>query len=131
MAELQIVVVTPEQTTLDQSCEYIAVPLIDGEAGILPGHAPMMGRLKPGELRVRGDGKEESFYIDGGTLQIDGGVVSILTNTSKPVSQIDLAAAQAALSEAEAMEGGNTELAELKSRALEQARAKIRLASKN
>ena len=52
MAQIQLVIVTPEKTTFDQAVDSVTLPLIDGEAGILPGHAPMIGRLGPGELRV-------------------------------------------------------------------------------
>ena len=130
MSGIQLVVVTPEATVLDEPCQFVAVPMIDGEAGILPGHAPMIGRLQPGELRVRGDGKEQSFYVDGGFVQVNSNVVSVLTNTSKPVGQLDVAAAEEALSTAKAMSSETPELADMKDRAVAQARAQIRLASK-
>ena len=130
MAEMQIVVVTPETTTLDQSCEFVTVPLIDGEAGILPGHAPMIGRLGPGALRVREGGKDQSYYVDGGFVQVDKNIISVLTNNSIPVSQIDLPAARTALKQAEDQPGTTEELANLKNRAIAQAKAQIRLAEK-
>ena len=131
MSEMQVIVVTPEDTVLDTPCEAVMVPLIDGQAGILPGHAPMIGRMQPGELRVRSGGKDQSFYVDGGSVQVDGNVVSVLTNHSKPVDQIDSAAAQEALKAAEAMTSETADLVELKNRALAQARAQIRLAGKS
>jgi F0F1-type ATP synthase epsilon subunit len=39
------VVVTPEKTELDAQCDSMILPLFDGLFGILPGHAPMVGRL--------------------------------------------------------------------------------------
>ena len=53
MATIQLVIVTPESTTFDESVDSVTLPLVDGEAGVLPGHAPMIGRLGPGELRAQ------------------------------------------------------------------------------
>jgi len=66
MAQIQVVIVTPEATTLDQMVDSVVVPLLDGSAGVLAGHAPTIGRLGPGELRVREGSKETSYYVDGG-----------------------------------------------------------------
>ena len=131
MAQIQVVVVTPETTVFDEMVDSLVIPLVDGEAGVLAGHAPMVGRLGPGELRVRGGSKDNSFYVDGGTIQVANNVVSVLTGRSVPVAEIDLAAAKEALKKAEDMEGGNAELAEIKSKALLQARVQIRLAERN
>ena len=48
-----VVVVTPERTLFDELVEFVALPLFDGELGILPGRSPMIGRLGFGELRTR------------------------------------------------------------------------------
>jgi F-type H+-transporting ATPase subunit epsilon len=83
MSKLQVVIVTPEMTTLDKSVDSVIVPLFDGQKGILPGHAPMIGRLGPGELRIKDGSAEESYSVDGGFVQVEGGVVSILTGKSE------------------------------------------------
>ena len=49
---LRVVVVTPEQTVLDATTDFVALPLYDGELGVAPSHAPMIGRLGYGELRI-------------------------------------------------------------------------------
>ena len=127
---LQVVVVTPEKTALDQTCEFVAIPLLDGEAGIGTGHAPMIGRLKPGEVRLKVDGKPARYYVDGGFVQIHRDVVSVLTGNCCPVNEIDGAEARVALDEALKLPSGNPTLAELKAKAVDQARAQISLSSK-
>ena len=77
--ELRVVVVTPEQTVLDATSDFVALPLFDGELGVAPGHAPMIGRLGYGELRI-GHGEGQRYYIDGGFVQVVDNVVSVLTN---------------------------------------------------
>ena len=129
---IQVSIVTPEMTTFDESVDSVSVPLIDGEKGILPGHAPMIGRLGPGELRVQGgSGENNRFYVDGGFVQIEGNSVSILTGKSIPVSEIDVAAAREALAKAEADEPQNNDHRELRQKAINQAKAQIRIAEKN
>jgi F-type H+-transporting ATPase subunit epsilon len=127
MAALQIVVVTPERTTLDQTTESVTVPLLDGEAGILSGHAPMIGRLAPGEMRVSTGGKVERFYVDGGFVQVADNVVSVLTGRSIPIDQIDVAAARQILEKTEILTSEKSEVIELKNKTIAQARAQIRI----
>lgn len=57
MPDLQCVLVTPEKTLVDARADYVVLPLYDGELGVAPSHAPMIGRLGAGELRIRA-GKE-------------------------------------------------------------------------
>ena len=128
MAQIQVVIVTPEATTLDQMVDSVIVPLLDGAAGVLAGHAPTIGRLGPGELKIREGSTETSYYVDGGFVQIADNVVSVLTGNSVAVDEIDIAAAKEALEKAEAMEGGNADLAELKTKAVQQAKSQLRLA---
>lgn len=130
MSKLQIVIVTPETTALDQEADFVVLPLFDGEAGVSAGHAPMIGRLGPGELRVK-DGKgTQSYYVDGGFVQIEGDVVSVLTGSSLPSGDIDVAAAKQALEEAKDLPSENATLAEAKRKAVSQAQAKIRVGGK-
>jgi F-type H+-transporting ATPase subunit epsilon len=131
MAQMQLVIVTPEKTTLDQMVDAVTLTLFDGEAGFLPGHAPMIGRLGPGELRARVGSEESKYYVEGGNVQVENDVISVLTGQSMGVGDIDLAAAKAALKAAEAESASSPALAEMKHKAIAQAQAKIRIASKS
>ena len=87
--DLRLVIVTPETTLLDEHVSALRFPLYDGQIGILPGRTPLVGRLGTGELRLTGtSGTEKSFFVDGGFVQVKGGVVSILTDRAMPVSAI-------------------------------------------
>jgi hypothetical protein len=50
---MQCIIVTPERTVFDRPAEFVALTLFDGELGVAPGHAPMIGRLGFGEMRIR------------------------------------------------------------------------------
>lgn len=131
MAQIQLVIVTPEKTTLDQLVDAVTLTLYDGEAGVLPGHAPMIGRLGPGELRARVGSEESRYYVEGGNVQVENNVVSVLTAQSMGVEEIDVAAAKASLKAAEAESASTPVLAEMKQKAIAQAQAKIRIAAKS
>lgn len=98
--QLRLVLVTPETTLLDEAVRSVIFPLYDGQMGVLPGRAPLVGRLGIGELKLEGDAGAQRYFIDGGFVQIKGSVVSILTNSAKPAEQIDVGEAEAALAAA-------------------------------
>jgi F-type H+-transporting ATPase subunit epsilon len=127
---LQVSVVTPEATLLETPAQFVALPLYDGELGVLPGRSPFIGRLGYGELRVVEGDTTRRYYIDGGFVQVAKNVVSVLTNNAVPAEKLDASAAQDELSTARARAANTPELLEIRSRAQLQARAKIRLASR-
>ena len=91
---LQCVVVTPERTLFDEVVEFVALPLIDGELGVLPGRSPVIGRLGFGELRTKSQGSVKRYFIDGGFAQIRDDVVTVLTNRAIPAALVDPAVAE-------------------------------------
>ncbi|MGE0758322.1 MAG: ATP synthase F1 subunit epsilon [Pirellulaceae bacterium] len=128
MAQLNCIVVTPEQTALDQKAEAVVLPLYDGEIGILPGHSPMIGRLGFGEMRIRVDGQDRRYYVDGGFAQVANDVVSVLTNRAVPADRVDEKAAQEQLNAALRRPIATPELLDVRDRLIDQARAQIRVA---
>src|SRR5437762_8139892 len=86
---LQCIVVTPEATVLDTPADFVALPLFDGEAGVAPGRAPLIGRMGYGELRVRTGSDTRRFYVDGGSVQVAENVVSVLSNRAIPAEKVN------------------------------------------
>jgi F-type H+-transporting ATPase subunit epsilon len=73
-----------------------------GELGIMPRHAPLITRLKPGQVEVvRPDGERLSFYVSGGILEVQPQVVTVLADTALRAADIDEAAALKAKQEAQ------------------------------
>ena len=73
-----------------------------GELGIAPRHAPLITRLKPGQVRViLENGDEQFFYVSGGILEVQPQVVTVLTDTAIRAKDLDEAAARQAKDEAE------------------------------
>jgi F-type H+-transporting ATPase subunit epsilon len=90
---VQCVVVTPEKTLFDEAVNFVALPLYDGELGVLPGRSPLIGRLGFGELRTRTGDVVRRYFIDGGFAQVRDDVVTVLTNQAIPVDKLDATAA--------------------------------------
>jgi F-type H+-transporting ATPase subunit epsilon len=87
-ANLQLVLVTPETTLLDEPVQALRFPLFDGQIGILPGRAPLVGRLGYGELSITTSEGSKSYFLDGGFVQVKGNVISLLTNRAIPAEEI-------------------------------------------
>lgn len=123
---LQCVVVTPERAVLEASADFIALPMFDGELGVLPGRAPLIGRLGYGELRIRHGVETKRFFVDGGFAQIRANVVTVLTQRAVKAEDIDQNAATQALQSPPAAAGPEAQANRLK--AQERARAQLRVA---
>ncbi|MDP3589109.1 MAG: F0F1 ATP synthase subunit epsilon [Methylobacter sp.] len=82
--------------------EMVFAPAELGEVGISPRHAPLISRLKPGEVRVKVSDKEiYPFYVSGGMLEIQPHLITILADTAIRAKDIDEAAAIEAKARAE------------------------------
>ena len=94
-----------------------------GELGIAPRHAPLITRLKPGQVRLTlANGEEQLFYVSGGILEVQPQVVTVLTDTAIRGGDLDEAQAQKAKEEAErvlANRGEAMEIAEAQAKLAE------------
>ncbi len=83
-----------------------------GELGIFPGHTALLTSLKSGQVRAQLEGgREEVFYINGGMLEVQPNMVTILADTAARAEDLDEAAAVAAKEQAErAIEDKRSEL---------------------
>ena len=94
-----------------------------GELGIAPRHAPLITRLKPGQVRVTlANGEEQNFYVSGGILEVQPQVVTVLTDTAIRAADLDEAKAKEAKAEAErilANRGEAMEIAEAQAKLAE------------
>lgn len=98
---LHVDIVSAEKEIYSGTAEMVFAPLVTGEVGVLPRHAPLIARMKPGEVRVRTSGEELQFYVSGGVLEIQPHVVTVLADTAIRAKDLDEAAAQVAMQRAE------------------------------
>jgi F-type H+-transporting ATPase subunit epsilon len=98
---LHVDIVSAEKEIYSGTAEMVFAPLTTGEVGVLPRHAPLIARMKPGEVRVRTSTEELQFYVSGGVLEVQPHVVTVLADTAIRAKDMDEAAAQTAKQRAE------------------------------
>jgi len=95
-------IVSAEKEIFSGLAEMVFAPAELGEVGISPRHAPLISRLKPGEVRVKVSDKEVyPFYVSGGMLEIQPHLITILADTAIRAKDIDEAAVIEAKARAE------------------------------
>ena len=101
MADMRLEIVTAERVVYSEEVSALVAPGGAGELGILPGHAPLLTTLRPGEIRVTRDGEESYMAVSGGFMEVIGNKVTVLADTAEHADEIDLERAEAALARAE------------------------------
>ncbi len=99
---MHVDIVSAEAEIFSGPAHMVFAPGVMGELGIMPRHAPLLTRLKPGEVRVRTpEGEEEFFYVSGGVLEVQPHSITILSDTAQRAKDLDEAAALEAKHHAE------------------------------
>ncbi|MGN6649162.1 F0F1 ATP synthase subunit epsilon [Trinickia sp.] len=115
MATIKVDVVSAEEQIFSGMAKFIALPGEAGELGILPGHTPLITRIRPGAVRIEAEnGQEEFVFVAGGILEVQPGAVTVLADTAIRGKDLDEAKAEQARKRAEeAMQnsGSNIEYA--------------------
>lgn len=102
MATLHVDVVSAEAAIFTGEAKFVVLPGEAGELGILPGHTPLISRIRPGTLKiVREDNSEENVFVAGGILEVQPGSVTVLADTAIRAADLDEAKAEAARQKAE------------------------------
>ncbi|AYR20617.1 F0F1 ATP synthase subunit epsilon [Alcaligenes faecalis] len=102
MAKLHVDVVSAEESIFSGEAKFVALPGEAGELGILPGHTPLISRIRPGTLKiVMDDGSEEYIFVAGGILEVQPGKVTVLSDTAIRAHDLDEAKALEARKHAE------------------------------
>ncbi len=96
-------IVSAENSIFKGRVAHLQVTGAEGELGIMPGHAPLLSKIKPGMARiVKQDGSEEVFYLSGGLLEVQPSSVAVLADVVMRAEEIDEQAALEAKRRAEA-----------------------------
>ena len=98
---LHLEIITAGGAAVDTQAQQVTLPLADGEAGILPGHAPLLGALVSGVVRYTSGGAEHYCAVSPGTVNVAANTVTVLARTAELAPDIDLPRAEAALRRAE------------------------------
>ena len=125
MATLHVELVSVERLLWSGDATMVIARTTEGELGVLPGHAPLLGELAPGGIvRIQQEGGEKLvFAVHGGFLSVTEAGVSVLAELAERSDEIDVGRAQQALERARTAGEDDDEAAAAASRAMSRLRA--------
>jgi F-type H+-transporting ATPase subunit epsilon len=102
-ATIHVDVVSAEESIFSGEAEFVVLPGEVGELGIYPRHTPLITRIKPGAVRIKpaGGGEEQLIFVNGGIIEIQPDVITVLADTAIRGHDLDEAKAAEALKAAE------------------------------
>jgi F-type H+-transporting ATPase subunit epsilon len=102
MSTIHVDVVSAEESIFSGEAKFVALPGEAGELGILPGHIPLITRIRPGAVRIeKADGGEEFVFVAGGILEVQPHCITVLSDTAIRGKDLDEAKASDARKQAE------------------------------
>lgn len=131
---LHCIIVTPEKTVLDLHAATVSLPLDDGSRGVAIGHAPFIGRLGTGEVRmagVEGGASNQTSvrtFVEGGFAEVGQKTVTIITQRAIDTGSLDRAEAETELKQLAAERATGDEAIEARMVAESAARERLRAA---
>jgi F-type H+-transporting ATPase subunit epsilon len=105
---IHVDVVSAEESIYSGEAEFVVLPGTMGELGIYPKHTPLLTQIKPGAVRIKVPNQEEEtlVFVQGGFLEVQPNVVTVLADTAIRAHDLDEAKALEAKAKAEeAMRG--------------------------
>ena len=95
---IHVDVVSAEEQIFSGEAEFVVLPGIAGELGIYPRHAPLLTQIKPGAVRIKipGQAEEELVFVQGGFLEVQPHLVTVLADTAVRGKDLDEVAANEA-----------------------------------
>lgn len=102
---IKIVIVTPNGVCYEHHGQIAVFDAIDGEIGIMAGHLPIVIPMNIGEIKVKRraehDAKEDRIAINGGYLEFNNDIATVITDAAERSFNIDLKRAESAKERAE------------------------------
>jgi F-type H+-transporting ATPase subunit epsilon len=96
MGSLHLEIVTPDRVVLTTEADYVSLPGVEGDLGILPGHIPFFAALKTACMHFEAGGKTIWASITGGFAEIADDRVQVLVDAAELANEIDADRAKAA-----------------------------------
>ena len=101
MSTFQVEVVSAEGQIFSGEATAVYAAAVTGEIGILPRHAPLLTKLKPGAVRVQTASGEQAIFVGGGIMEVQPKLVTVLADSAMRAGDADEQAAIAAKKRAE------------------------------
>ena len=85
-APFSYAILTPDGPFRSGECEFLVIPTPTGELGVLAQHAPLVGAVAAGQLRVTKEGSVEKITVTAGVVEIRDNAVAVMVEKAAPVS---------------------------------------------
>lgn len=93
--------VSPDRLVLSVDADMVTLPGVEGDMGILPGHAPLISALRAGVIEVEGAGSEAgNIFVAGGFAEIAGDRLTVLAEDAVAIADLDRAALERRIQDA-------------------------------
>jgi F-type H+-transporting ATPase subunit epsilon len=125
--KLELEIVTPDRLVLSESVDDVVLPGTEGYLGVLPGHAPLLTALTPGEISYGVKGRRHLLAVSGGFAEVLRSRVSVLAEACERADEIDIERARHAKERAETVLKSNAAEAEFRRAEVKLKRAVARI----
>ena len=102
MATFHFDLVSPEKLAFSGEVDQVDVPGVEGDFGVLAGHAPVVAAIRPGILTVFSGGKQEKIIVTGGVAEVSEKGLTVLADVARTLEELDRARLADAIAEMEA-----------------------------
>lgn len=101
MATFLFELVAPDKLVFSGNVDQVDVPGVDGDFGVLAGHAPLVALVKPGILVVHEAGQQRQFVVLGGFAEVNAQGLTVLADVASSIEDVDRAAVTAQIAASE------------------------------
>jgi F-type H+-transporting ATPase subunit epsilon len=102
MATFHFDLVSPEKLALSGQVDQVDIPGVEGDFGVLAGHAPVVAAIRPGILTVTAGGTHQKIIVLGGLAEVSDKGLTVLADVATSVQELDQTAFAYQISEMEA-----------------------------
>jgi F-type H+-transporting ATPase subunit epsilon len=102
MATFHFDLVSPEKLAFSGDVDQVDIPGVEGDFGVLAGHAPVVAAIRPGILTVFSGGKQEKIIVTGGVAEVSEKGLTVLADIARTLEELDRAKLADAIAEMEA-----------------------------
>jgi F-type H+-transporting ATPase subunit epsilon len=89
MATFHFDLVSPEKIAFSGEVDQVDIPGVEGDLGVMAGHAPLVASVRPGILTVTVGGKHEKIIVLGGIAEISAKGLTVLADTATSLAELD------------------------------------------
>jgi F-type H+-transporting ATPase subunit epsilon len=102
MATFHFDLVSPEKLAFSGEVDQVDVPGVEGDFGVLAGHAPVVAAIRPGILTITSDGTHQKMIVLGGLAEMSDKGLTVLADVATSVQDVDRAQFAETIAEMEA-----------------------------